>query len=289
MEIVPYWFQNPKIWFNCSDKEDQYIKESFEYLLDTGATSFLGNILLYDQIVRHVYRKECAAHIISFFLNKALLYSCFLRQTEIKNDSHWVFANMPFRHAKIYIPNLIKETWLRICELESDRPILKRFLNSCYMKSLDPAINTRFYQGFSFLANGSVFSLQKYSSILQHLPKHPHCKNNKKIIKCPLYQQIELHLKGIEDITISLSGGVDSMVTLHLVHQLKLHHPNIKINAFHMNYLNRQNDNILEESFIRKWCEYYEIDLTIKRIVHQKMPPTRLQEFQKHHSRTQSR
>ena len=63
---------------------------------------------------------------------------------------------------------------------------------------------------------------------------------------------------------ISLSGGVDSMVLITIIHYLKY-----PIVAGHINYNNRD-ESILEQKFIENWCEYNNIKLYVKNITNLK-------------------
>jgi tRNA(Ile)-lysidine synthetase-like protein len=86
--------------------------------------------------------------------------------------------------------------------------------------------------------NGCV---KLFNSIKEFCTKH----NNKKFI-------------------ISLSGGVDSMVLITIIHYLKY-----PIVAGHINYNNRD-ESILEQKFIENWCKYNNIKLYVKNITNLK-------------------
>lgn len=80
--------------------------------------------------------------------------------------------------------------------------------------------------------------LEKYSSILE---KHSQIEE----LKCN-FSNLEFN---DNTYCISLSGGVDSMVLLDILYKL-----NKKIIAIHINYNNRE-DSILEENFLREYCQ----------------------------------
>ena len=61
---------------------------------------------------------------------------------------------------------------------------------------------------------------------------------------------------------ISLSGGVDSMVLITIIHYL-----NYPIIACHINYNNRK-ESIIEKNFLENWCKYNNIILYVKNITH---------------------
>nr|QOI90637.1 hypothetical protein HWQ62_00506 [Pyramimonas orientalis virus] len=59
---------------------------------------------------------------------------------------------------------------------------------------------------------------------------------------------------------VSLSGGVDSMVIISI-----LHHMNIGAVAIHINYNNRD-EAVQEQQFLEEWCEFNKIQLYVKSI-----------------------
>lgn len=61
-----------------------------------------------------------------------------------------------------------------------------------------------------------------------------------------------------EKLYVSLSGGVDSMVIVSV-----LHYNGYDVTALHINYNNRY-ESIYEQKFLEKWCKTYNIELKIK-------------------------
>ena len=59
---------------------------------------------------------------------------------------------------------------------------------------------------------------------------------------------------------VSLSGGVDSMVLISIIHCL-----GYQVIALHINYNNRD-ETVLEQQFIKEWCHLNEIKLYIKEV-----------------------
>lgn len=64
-EITNFWFNNKQLWFNSSNNNDLIIKNKFNHIFvnsinntvnTVNNTNLLANILLYDQISRHIYR-----------------------------------------------------------------------------------------------------------------------------------------------------------------------------------------------------------------------------------------
>lgn len=64
---------------------------------------------------------------------------------------------------------------------------------------------------------------------------------------------------------VSVSGGLDSTVLLHLLHRLR-RQSNISVFAFHMNFQLRGKASMDDEAFVKKLCKRLKISLTVKRV-----------------------
>ena len=74
--------------------------------------------------------------------------------------------------------------------------------------------------------------------------------------------------KSNEPIVIAVSTGVDSMVLLHLIQQLKQYHPQITV--AHVNHqLRKQSED--EEQYLRDYCNEHQLQLVVKRWEHGKI------------------
>ena len=63
--LINFWLDNPKLWFNSTIKTDDIIKNKFginhKNLIISSKdkpTECLNNIIVYDQIVKHIYRNN---------------------------------------------------------------------------------------------------------------------------------------------------------------------------------------------------------------------------------------
>ena len=81
-----------------------------------------------------------------------------------------------------------------------------------------------------------------------------------KIQSMCIYEPI-ISLHKYSKVLISLSGGVDSLVCLHLYNNM---YPN-KVSALHINYMNRETHNC-EEAFVKYMCRQMGITLYVRRI-----------------------
>jgi tRNA(Ile)-lysidine synthetase-like protein len=71
----------------------------------------------------------------------------------------------------------------------------------------------------------------------------------------------------LRDITISLSGGVDSMVISYALHCMRVDGVISSLSAVHVDYGNR-NISLTEAQFVGEWCRALQIPLIIRRIEH---------------------
>ena len=133
-EIRKEWFQNPDWWFNTTPEIDSYLTEKYEYLLDLNLESEdqLTCILVYDQLPRHIYRNQAASHIISFYLQKALIHASNISYKTL-SDQELCFALLPFRHTQI--PDLIYEALRIVWARPNITPELVRFLRATYERA----------------------------------------------------------------------------------------------------------------------------------------------------------
>jgi tRNA(Ile)-lysidine synthetase-like protein len=233
------WFAHPEWWFNSSPNIDAYLTTKYEYLLDQETfTSPVEMILVYDQLPRHIFRNQQASHIISFFLQKALKVTVDL--DALSNDE-FCFALLPQRHTNDpqMIYNVMLLTWQRIFKNQSST--LTRFLRATYLKC--PHV------GATHVTQSTLSFNQK---ILFNNPQQPP--------KVPCYSFLPAFSNSSnKQVVVSLSGGVDSMVSCWVLSQY------YKVKAIHINYNNRQTSND-EEEFVKHWCWQNNIELYTRKI-----------------------
>lgn len=106
----------------------------------------------------------------------------------------------------------------------------------------------------------------KYNDILEPIPKK---ENTNDLDQYSLFKYILKFLqeRKIENVLISLSGGVDSMVLCIICKQIKLIEKNFNFYCVHLNYNNRD-ETVKEEQFLIEWCKYHEINLDVLSIDH---------------------
>jgi tRNA(Ile)-lysidine synthetase-like protein len=231
------WFEKPSWWFNSNPQIDKYLEDKYGHLIDDCENSTkLEQILVYDQLVRHVYRNQHANHIILWFLQKALIIAADIDINSL-DDNHFCFALLPSRHSgnqdEIY--KCMSLAWQRI---SSQSHIIKKFLRACYERA--PLIGASLKNK---LTQKPTFNVPNF---VENLPN----VHNKLIV-------------------ISLSGGVDSMVCSLL---LKSRYNNNKVIALHINYNNRETADE-EERFVIDWCNKLNIECYVRKIHEIKRAP----------------
>lgn len=258
------WYSNPKWWFAYDPQIDEYISEKYGELLDgpePDAKEY-GNwdyiytwILVYDQLSRHVFRREKAKHITSYFSEKATELSLISIKNGVLDTiscSELTFLLLPLRHGGEWkhIKYVLEIVWSRMnmATLTEDKIILQRFLSATYKN-----INIPFYQK----------SLIEKGQSKEYRPTTPHVLDkNTESHWNDVCQNIKRFYGKNQQIIMSLSGGVDSMVCSWWMRHL---FPNKKIVALMINYNNRPScdDEVL---FVKEWCEKNNICLYIRHI-----------------------
>lgn len=235
------WFDNPQWWFGCTPDVDQYLSDKYGSLLDQNNKSLnpIDQILVYDQLPRHVFRGQSANHIVCYFLQKALNVK--IDYESIQDDDRFCFAVLPLRHSGIYnnVYKAMRLTWQRIQIYDS--LILRKFLRATYMKCpLMPATLGAPVTGFN---RGILFF---------NPTKDP----------LPPYNFADLPGNETRKIILSISGGVDSMICSWLfVNRFD----RSQIIGLHINYGNRETADE-EEKFVKWWCSQLGIVCYVRKI-----------------------
>jgi tRNA(Ile)-lysidine synthetase-like protein len=271
-DLIDFWFNNPKIWFNCSKEDDNFIKEMFSDLLINcnniiyptnvpNKNTFLGKIILYDQISRHIYRDN--KEEIKKYDILAYKYSLILLPIiETFKPEERCFILMPFRHT-------FDQFNLELC---------LDYINKWLTENNTAAIYRRFYQAtVTALANVKNKNNTLYVGDIHFIPEHIYDAdsykidynyrvNINKIVGHKLYNEFCKYInikKG--NVIISLSGGVDSMVCSLLLYIYSIQNKNIKPIAVCINYTNRS-DQYFEVEMVYKWTKILGIEFHVREI-----------------------
>lgn len=245
------WVNNASYWFSKTDKIDNYITEKYLGLLDSNFSLInpIAQIIIYDQLPRHFYRKELANHVIEYYLQKALTIVDFY-----KNDNNfldkltftdWMFFMLPLRHSNK------KENILFVAEKAWKlKEIPKKFLIATYEKA-------NFKEDLELQINEAP----KFNkSILEYYPPTNFIKNPSYHIGD--FSSISKYQYN-QTIIVSLSGGVDSMVCL--LNIVDLYYDKYNIVAVHINYNNRE-ETEEEVKYLKNVCYYFNVKLYVRKI-----------------------
>ena len=102
-------------------------------------------------------------------------------------------------------------------------------------------------------------NFELFKDVLEYVPTQKNKIKGHSINVSSLSNSVLHFCKNI-DYLISLSGGVDSMVLMTI-----LHYFNINVVAVHINYNNRL-DSVKEQDFLEVWCHHNNIKLHVKSI-----------------------
>lgn len=266
--VYTYWKDNPHLWFNSTSDDDERIYNEFinllknQYIIENmNVQEWTSYVILYDQLVKHFNRHMKINHEMP--LN--FIENCIVQYNKFKNslsDFEFMFMLMPLRHTHMlsYVKYVLTETWWR---LEQD-PLniqIKKYLIATYERyikctPLYDNDNIKMYIKSNVIFNSfDILDLKCMPYQFTNLINSEHLlvKHMKDFIKTH-----NLHNKLI---TVSISGGVDSMVCCYLLKMCK--HPFI---ALHINYMNRA-ECLQEEELLKWWCNtVMDIPLHIRRI-----------------------
>ena len=268
-EIVDFWFsvEGETFWFNCYPYQDEYITNKYkkyieemkdEIIIDNKKQK-LGYIIYCDQLVRHFYRNDKDKNIIiNYFLIKIIkIVNEIINNNEDMNylPQQRCFILMPLRHT-FDVKNLeIVIDRIKLYRKESDSKYYIRFFkttltsySSIKSKQIQPKkININISEkdiieildeksSKNLKCNGILTCFNKYYKIFNDIIKKiPADKFNKTIV-------------------LSISGGVDSMVSSYIINSI-CRIKKYKFICVMINYNNRGYKCDIEVEFVRKWLE----------------------------------
>lgn len=224
-------------------------------------------IILLDQFTRHLNRNnveiikrntKIACEIVVYYLDN--------KSTKSKLSEEvipWIL--MPLKHEKRY-DECFKYFNLLI-NYEEIKDSLKNFYHDLLKKSnLDRNYNKVLK---SVRENASISELTNFKSILEFIPTNisdPFPKSwFKNMLFCTVKNSYLTNIKP-KIVILSLSGGVDSMVSaVLLIRLLRDLNQSIIVKAVHINYHNRETSD-LEEKFVSWFCKSINLELYVGHI-----------------------
>lgn len=250
MVFQTFFLSNKELWFNPQKKYDKLIEHKYSHLLTNNDNcDIFTKILIYDQLPYYIHRNKPTIinkyHDISYLLAKKLINSSKFNDYEpIKK----CFIMLPLRHSNNISDNI---TILNITKkLLHTHSIFKRFYKATLLKltilnnikySLPAIINAKF--NYNILDTKCNF-ISLYNINLQKFTKYKNIFNN----------------INYNNICVSISGGVDSILLLYYLKYLKKN-----IIAIHINYNNRTTSTI-ERNNVILICNYLKIPIYVRDI-----------------------
>ncbi len=291
-EIHQYWFSNPQIWFGCGVEVDKFITDKYHSLLtsyevnlekdiESNKKLILSEILLYDQLNRHINRGN--KEIIKSYDR----YSLYLSEKiepyldDFTPDER-CFLLMPMRHTFEY--DYLKKVLQYVEEWHHTNPdisIYRRF----YIATLQSfsKINTDFQSIDVY--NPKEYTSMEVESILDpispksipllssiHLPFLEKKSDGEistqdgLIIQCFFEEMDKIVDVSNRTIIVSISGGVDSMVCVYLAFLWNLSkNQHYRIVCVSIDYGNRDEQKI-EMNMVNQFCRTLKIQHYVREI-----------------------
>ena len=275
INIYHFWKTHPNYWISIDNKEraDLEIYNTFYEItkidINTNNTNimykectktFIGYIILCDQFQRHFNRHLGLGNNNIEILREQAVYQLDQKHCDFYlnlEEDDLYFCLMSYKHLSLYTQCI--KLCIQWCNFNNrlikECSILSKFFNDTYAKCYT----------LDFIKSGikTTHTLHNYNfdSICDYYPeKYKSCnwlENIKSAFNNPLqswYDNIKSKI-GQNKITVSLSGGIDSMVILMLLKNL-----DIPVSATHIIYGNREVSNE-EYRFIATYCHRLSVPL----------------------------
>lgn len=287
IELYNDWFANKQYWFDKKLEYDTYLSEKYftkikdNYLFDLDVERnskdvVIGAIIALDQIPRH-HNRISAIDCNSYSRVAADISTAFLECLNNDNQKYksitaneWCFIMLPFRHLRIQakINMMIDDAMVKYNDTDTsreDKQIYKNFIknaiNDVYKMNTSDLISS---QNEMVSIDTFNYNWDEYKNILFHCPKET-ISDIDRLKQYDIVKHFTMSTGKIKDSTniiVSLSGGVDSCVSLYLIKKL---FPNKNIVAVHINYNNRcECDDELE--YVKSFCAAMNVKLYYRTI-----------------------
>lgn len=277
-ELLYFWFyENKDNWFRCSQETDKNITKKYTNMLYEQFTNdelnyqndriTLARIILCDQISRHVFRnKKENIKIYDELVLKIIENSNILSRINNFLPEERCFILLPYRHT-------FQEKYINIClkyinewRAKDNHPIYKRFYQAT-IKSLCKINNEK---DLLYIPNANYSFREFLDTESEYYKNNISFDNN--YFNVPNENSFEIYKifeSNIQEksgiIAVSISGGVDSMVCLHLLRQLTKKYPEIIPVAISIDYNNRKEQEN-EIYMVNKFCKALNIKHFVRKI-----------------------
>jgi tRNA(Ile)-lysidine synthetase-like protein len=275
--IYNYWMDNPNDWFSHKVLNQEIINYLLleQKELENKKEDYLALLLQYDQILRHPIEDDLDRSKYLSNQKEYLNYSLEIAINLINN--YWsslepwekVFILLTLRHTDD-LNNKIKSLEMINNELKLDinNPLYLRFLKATVL-DLDK------YYSKEFSKTPVILNINNFNNYHEILDKNSKYKNDLQNLKEYVDEYFDFSKQFIKilnqidvnnNIAISISGGVDSMVLSLLAKQyVERHKLDINIILIHICYNNR-NETTQEIEFLKTWAKTLNLKLYIRNI-----------------------
>ena len=300
LDIYDFWFPNEKYkdyWFSCEydfvirDKYYDLLKyfenisvKEISLFIDSCKEKrkvFISVIILLDQFSRNIYRKG------SFRVNdiKALeLSNKYGYLIDELKTNEFVFYCLVYRHNNYnkenydfldYVMKLINEKMnsIKSTITKNDIKLFSKLLNNT-ISNYGRSANTYKIDYYDKIGLLGDVNLNYFDEIIDYIdldsrkyfinPEHKSKINHE---KCERIVKEYLLKYNFKKITLSLSGGVDSMVIFQILYKLRFEGVIDNFVCVHVDYGNRD-ESIHEMEFVKRWCMIYQVDLLYISLYH---------------------
>jgi len=264
--LLLFWFNTMRpYWFGCPPHIDENVFKTFnrelefEYEETNNIKFVLSRIILYEQISRNILKFKSKQEDQHIYDSKALYVfetSGILYHLDELREEERCFALMPLRHTflehNLHICLDLVSKWLET----SSHPMYIRFYQAT-VKAISKINNIK-----NLRYTNENINIGIYRPILDSMS--PFCFNIKmpKLSHHLAKEFMEKCAPKNNQVIISVSGGVDSMVCLHLA---SVCYPSSEIKAISINYANREEQK-LEIDMVNYICRKLNIKHYVRTI-----------------------
>ncbi len=267
-KIYTFWQNNPNLWFNSTNDDDKYISENFMGYLETDINinnekDWTSYCIYYDQLIKHFNRY----YNITITAPDNFVINCYTKYKEYKtylNDFEFMFCLMPIRHTHqlIHVKFVLNETWKRLSNDKTNQ-FIKKFLIATYERYIKC---TKEHNIITYINSNIIFNNPEILDKMCPTINKANFINDNDPFYLNMKQFIINNNLTNENIMVSISGGVDSMVCSYLLKQLTFDFVNLRIGCIHIDYYNRVECE-QEEELLIWWCNsILDMPLYIRRI-----------------------
>ncbi len=259
--LTSFWFdkKNQNCWFNSTPETDIYVLEHTKQYFEDDTLTILGRIIFHDQIIRHYVRHHNLEKEIIDKHNKIAieLTNHLLESNQILDykSIEQCFILMPLRHSSLEAD---REDVIKIIEsyLEKDpkNPDYLRFYQASLERVRNPELvifeSTSVFPQ-ELVCSSSVFKIDTFNSYQMNMNMN---------IPGEFYDSFLNTIPKECPITVSISGGSDSMLCLFVAKKM-----GYDVIAMMIDYGNRD-EHALEIDFVAWFCKQLDVPFYVRKI-----------------------